>query len=98
MDPIAKLTATREASRLTALLAETMSWLLLNKAVNNHEIPLDDLLEEAGGLCRNIGVRDTEAPEISQNLPEDLEALYTKSMDLFSSVRGILAQARAAAN
>lgn len=98
VDPIAKLTATREASRLTALLAETMSWLLLNKAVNNAEIPLDTLLEEAAGLCRNIGARDEDAPEIVPDLPDELEELYTKSLTLFSSVRTILASARSAAN
>ncbi len=97
-DPIAKLTATREASRLTALLAETMSWLLLNKAANNREIPLDSLLEEAGALCRNIGARDEDAPEIAPELPAELEDLYGKSLELFASVRKILASARAAAN
>jgi hypothetical protein len=97
-DPIAKLTATREASRLTALLAETMSWLLLNKAVNNHEVPLDSLLEEAANLCRNIGARDEDAPKIVAELPEELEELYSKSLDLFVSVRKILANARAATN
>lgn len=97
-DPIAKLTATREASRLTALLAETMSWLLLNKAVNNHEVPLDSLLEEAASLCANIGARDEEAPEIAPELPKELEELYVKSLDLFMDVRGILASVRAAAN
>lgn len=97
-DPIAKLTATREASRLTALLAETMSWLLLNKAVNNAEVPLDTLLEEAAALCQNIGVRNEDAPEIVPDLPEDLEELYAKSLTLFSSVREILANARSAAN
>ncbi len=97
-DPIAKLTATREASRLTALLAETMSWLLLNKAVNNAEVPLDTLLEEAAGLCVNIGARDEDAPEIVPDLPPDLEELYSKSLDLFTSVRVILASARSAAN
>lgn len=97
-DPIAKLTATREASRLTALLAETMSWLLLNKAVNNAEVPLDALLEEAADLCKTIGARDEDAPAIEPNLPEELEHLYTKSLDLFASVRTILASARSAAN
>lgn len=97
-DPIAKLTATREASRLTALLAETMSWLLLNKAVNNSEVPLDTLLEEAAGLCENIGARDEDAPEIVPDLPDELEELYAKSLTLFSSVRHILASARSAAN
>ncbi len=97
-DPIAKLTATREASRLTALLAETMSWLLLNKAVNNLEVPLDSLLEEAANLCRNIGARDEDAPEITPELPSELEDLYGKSLDLFVSVRKILANVRAAAN
>lgn len=97
-DPIAKLTATREASRLTALLAETMSWLLLNKAVNNAEVPLDTLLEEAAGLCANIGARDEDAPEIVPDLPQELEDLYAKSLELFASVRVILASARAAAN
>lgn len=97
-DPIAKLTATREASRLTALLAETMSWLLLNKAVNNSEVPLDTLLEEAAGLCQNIGACDADAPEIVPDLPEELEDLYSKSLTLFSSVRTILASARSAAN
>lgn len=97
-DPIAKLTATREASRLTALLAETMSWLLLNKAVNNNEVALDALLEEASDLCRNIGARDEDAPAIAPGLPTDLEALYVKSLALFVSVRAILTQARSAAN
>lgn len=97
-DPIAKLTATREASRLTALLAETMSWLLLNKAVNNAEVPLDTLLEEAADLCVNIGARDEDAPEIAPDLPSELEDLYSKSLDLFSSVRSILANARSAAH
>ena len=97
-DPIAKLTATREASRLTALLAETMSWLLLNKAVNNAEVPLDTLLEEAAGLCANIGARDEDAPEIVPDIPEELEGLFSKSLELFSSVRTILANARSAAN
>jgi len=97
-DPIAKLTATREASRLTALLAETMSWLLLNKAVNNHEVPLADLLEEAASLCANIGARDEDAPDIVPELPSQLEGLYVKSLNLFVDVRHILASARAAAN
>ena len=97
-DPIAKLAATREASRLTALLAKTMSWLLLNKAVNNKEVPLDDLLEKATTLCQNIGAHDEDAPAVAPEFPKNLEELYGKSLDLFVSVRDILSNVRAAAN
>jgi len=97
-DPIAKLTATREASRLTAMLAETMSWLLLNKAMNNDELDLDKVLTESASLCEQIGASPDDVPTIVSGLPDSLHNLFEKSNHLFADVHGILAQARGAAN
>jgi hypothetical protein len=97
-DPMAKLTATREASRLTAMLAETMAWLLLNKAMNNDELELDQVLGESVDLCEIIGNSPEDTPSIDNDLPEQLQTLYQKSITLFADVHWVLAQARAAAN
>ncbi len=97
-DPMAKLAATREASRLTAMLAETMAWLLLNKAMNNDELELDQVLGESIGLCEMIGSSPEDTPSVDNNLPEQLQTLYQKSNTLFADVHWVLAQARAAAN
>ncbi len=97
-DPMEKLAATREASRLTAMLAETMAWLLLNKAMNNDEVEVNQVLDEGCTLCEMIGTGPEETPVLADNLPEQLQTLYKKSNMLFANIHGILAQARATAD
>jgi len=97
-NPVAKLTATREASRLTSMLAETMSWLLLNKAVNNNELTLEELLNETTSLCEQIGPNVNEPPVILADLPETLNTAFEKTIPLFAQIHGILDKVRTATN
>lgn len=83
-DPMQRLAAIRESSRLTGRLTTVLSWLLWHKAALNGEIDREELqkntsevLDEAPHAAR---------PEDSSLLPEALRDLTERSESLFARI------------
>ncbi|MDY0241350.1 MAG: DUF1465 family protein [Rhodospirillaceae bacterium] len=90
-DPMQRLTAIRQSSRLTNLLTNILSWLMWHKAAAVGEIGPDELA---------VKTQEFEAEGSLENdptgLPEDLSALILRGNDLFARMRGIARSARQA--
>lgn len=83
-DPMQRLAAIRQSSRLTNLLTNTLSWLMWHKAAAAGEIGPDELA---------VKTREFEAEGCLKNdptgLPEDLSALILRGNDLSARVQSI---------
>lgn len=90
-DPMQRLAAIRQSSRLTNLLTNILSWLMWHKAAAVGEIGPDELA---------VKTQEFEAEGSLENdptgLPEDLAALILRGNDLFAHMRGIARSARQA--
>lgn len=83
-EPMQRLAAIRQSSRLTNLLTNILSWLMWHKAAAVGEIGPDVLA---------VKTQEFEAEGSLENdpagLPEDLSALILRGNDLFARVQDI---------
>lgn len=74
-----------ESMRLTTRLMQLASWLLLQRAVNEGELTLDQALSEKRKV--KLSQQDlATSPEIFEKLPHDLQSLVGESLRLQARV------------
>ncbi len=80
-DPMQRLAAIRESSRLTGRLTSVLSWLLWHKAALNGEIDREELEKNTAEVMDDAPKAASDAD--TAHLPEDLKVLRARSEDLF---------------
>jgi regulator of CtrA degradation len=85
LDRAVSLTYATESMRLTTRLMQLASWLLLHRAVKEGEMTLTQANREKTKV--KLSAADPGPDDMIEKLPEQLQALITRSMMLQSKVR-----------
>ncbi|MBC7580136.1 MAG: DUF1465 family protein [Tardiphaga sp.] len=85
LDRSVSLTYATESMRLTTRLMQLASWLLLHRAVKEGEMTLNQANREKTKV--KLSAADPSPNDMVGKLPEQLQALITRSMTLQSKVR-----------
>jgi regulator of CtrA degradation len=81
----AGLTYATESMRLTTRLMQLASWLLLHRAVREGEMTLNQANREKTKV--KLSAAEPGAPDLITQLPQQLQDLITRSMELQARVR-----------
>src|ERR1041384_6486085 len=95
LDRAVSLTYATESMRLTTRLMQLASWLLLHRAVKEGEMTLSQANREKTKV--KLSAADPSPDDMLLKLPEQLQALITRSMALQSKVRRLDTSIHAAA-
>ncbi len=74
-----------EAMRVTSRLTQVMAWLMVQRAVHDGEIPVEDALAEANRLSGGDVCMDESFAQ-DENLPGGLRSLLDRSYRLYVRV------------
>jgi len=85
LDRAASLTYATESMRLTTRLMQLASWLLLHRAVKEGEMTLTQANREKSKV--KLSAADPGPPDLIGKLPQQLQDLITRSMNLQTRVR-----------
>lgn len=85
LDRAVSLTYATESMRLTTRLMQLASWLLLHRAVKEGEMTLTQANREKTKV--RLSAADPGPPEMIEKLPQQLQDLIARSMNLQSRVR-----------
>ncbi|NEW88470.1 MULTISPECIES: DUF1465 family protein [Rhodopseudomonas] len=85
LDRAVSLTYATESMRLTTRLMQLASWLLLHRAVKEGEMTLIQANREKTKV--KLSAADPGAPDVLERLPEQLQSLIARSMNLQSRIR-----------
>jgi regulator of CtrA degradation len=85
LDRAASLTYATESMRLTTRLMQLASWLLLHRAVKEGEMTLTQANREKSKV--KLSAADPGPPDLIGKLPQQLQDLISRSMNLQARVR-----------
>jgi regulator of CtrA degradation len=85
LDRAASLTYATESMRLTTRLMQLASWLLLHRAVKEGEMTLTQANREKSKV--KLSAADPGPPDLIGKLPQQLQDLIARSMNLQARVR-----------
>jgi regulator of CtrA degradation len=85
LDRAASLTYATESMRLTTRLMQLASWLLLHRAVKEGEMTLTQANREKSKV--KLSAADPGPPDLIGKLPQQLQDLIARSMNLQTRVR-----------
>jgi regulator of CtrA degradation len=74
-----------ESMRLTTRLMQMASWLLVQRAVRDGDMTIDDALDPKYRLAE--AADDTPLLDVSEDIPEGLTELLRRSSDLYTRLR-----------
>lgn len=84
MEPAVRLALTCLTMRLTAQLTDIMAWLLVQKAVHNGEMSIDEGRDNKNQLKKWLDYSPTISEELP--IPPQLDSLLLRSRNLFERV------------
>lgn len=90
-DPMQRLAAIRESSRLTGRLTSVLSWLLWHKAALNGEIDRSELNKNAAEVMEDAPKAASDSDLAA--LPDELKDLLNRSEQLFVRISRLQSQA-----
>lgn len=88
---VAGLRMSCEAMRVTSRLTQVMAWLMMQRAVHEGEVPVNDALAEPNRLSGGDVCLD-ETFSADQSLPGGLRSLLDRSLRLYQRVARLEAQ------